>query len=52
MHHAENFALMQGSTAIGAGLSVAEPVVDYTETEFFNPPSAGAFEGGINHGLN
>ncbi len=48
----ENFALMQGSTAIGAGLSVAEPLIDYTETAFLNPPSAGAFEGGMTTAAN
>jgi hypothetical protein len=48
----ENFALMQGSTAIGAGLSVAEPILDYTETAFLNPPSAGAFEGGMTTAAN
>jgi hypothetical protein len=48
----DNFALMQGSPAIGAGLPVAEPILDYTGTAFLNPPSSGAFEGGMTTALN
>ena len=44
---AENFSLEPGSPAIGSGLTVPEPVIDYAGEEFVTPPSIGAFEGGF-----
>lgn len=43
----EDFALMEGSPAIGAGYDVTDPSVDYNEVQFLAPRSIGAFEGGM-----
>lgn len=42
----EDFALMEGSPAIGEGYEVEEPQQDYIGNEFINPRSIGAYEGG------
>lgn len=44
---AEDFALMEGSPAVGAGYDVADPSVDYQGAQFQIPRSIGAFEGGM-----
>lgn len=43
----EDFSLMEGSPAIGAGYDVTDPSVDYDEVQFLLPRSIGAFEGGM-----
>jgi hypothetical protein len=43
----EDFTLIEGSPAIGAGYDVTDPSVDYNEGQFLMPRSIGAFEGGM-----
>lgn len=47
---AEDFSLMEGSAAVGAGYAVVDPVDDYIGEPFLNPRSVGAFEGGVTTG--
>ncbi|MBK9103856.1 MAG: right-handed parallel beta-helix repeat-containing protein [Saprospiraceae bacterium] len=47
----EDFSLMEGSPAIGAGYDVTDPSVDYDEVQFLIPRSIGAFEGGMATGI-
>jgi hypothetical protein len=42
---AEDFRLQEGSPAIGSGIFSGEPLHDYLQLPFLNPPSVGAFEG-------
>lgn len=44
---AEDFRLQEDSPAIGNGLFSGEPVSDYLTQAFLDPPSVGAFEGGL-----
>jgi hypothetical protein len=41
----ENFNILPGSPAIGAGIFLTEPSLDFLQFPFKNPPSIGAFEG-------
>jgi hypothetical protein len=47
----EDFTLLTGSPAVGAGLSVILPTLDYAGVSFNDPPSIGAFEGTPTSGI-
>ena len=42
----EDFRIPSTSPAVGAGLILAEPISDFDQISFQEPPSIGAFEGG------
>ena len=47
----EDFSLMEGSPAIGAGYDVTDPSFDYDYVHYLLPRSIGAFEGGMTTGV-
>ncbi|MCB0663891.1 MAG: right-handed parallel beta-helix repeat-containing protein, partial [Saprospiraceae bacterium] len=44
--NAEDFHILENSSAIGAGFELGVPGTDFDQNPFLTPPSIGAFEGG------